>query len=358
MRLWLDRAARWIDPARRFTRRLRRSGLRKTVNMLHVEWELRRRRTRLRSRPYYYFVDPCSYCNLRCPLCATGNGANELAPGMMSLRDYEAILDKIAPYAAEIALHRWGEPLLNPEIFALIAATRRRGIPPTLSSNLNVHIDRLGERLVESGLDRLIVSLDGATQDIYAQYRVRGDIDLALANVRAIVEAKRRLRRATPVVEWQFIVFRHNEHQLDAARALAKQLNVDRFRVVAPILPLMSYGLKSRPEQAILESSWLPRNAAFWQMHPGVLRRDGSLFRSACFHLYRSMTIAPGGGVSSCCMVYTRASDFGNLLRDDLDSIWNNSLYRASRALFTGKLVDRAGSVCDGCYLFKRPLPK
>ena len=107
----------------------------KTLNMGIVELERGLKRTHLSGKPYYFFIDPCSYCNLRCPLCATGAKTHERIQGMLGLEDYKVLLDKIAPYAVTVALHNWGEPLLNPEIFKMIRMTSNRRIHTVLSSN-------------------------------------------------------------------------------------------------------------------------------------------------------------------------------------------------------------------------------
>lgn len=333
---------------------IQHSGWQKTANVLLVESERIRRQTKVHGKPYYYFIDPCNHCNLRCPLCPTGSGDLDRTRGMLKLADYQVILDKIAPYAIEVSLHNWGEPLLNKQIFDIIKLTSDRNIATNMSTNLSIEIDDLGEKIVTSGLEYLIVSIDGVSQDVYDQYRVRGNIDLVLHNLRSIVEAKRRLNSQKPTIEWQYLVFKHNEHEMDMARELATQIGVDRFRFRSPGFPLHKYKLVGKPEQEAEESKWMPTNPAYWELHPGQLRKEGYLWNEPCYYLYRSMTVNPGGGIAACCIVYKERQDFGNLLHDDLETIWNNRQYQASRALFTKQPSGSAQTVCDGCFLFKR----
>jgi MoaA/NifB/PqqE/SkfB family radical SAM enzyme len=174
--------------------------------------------------------------------------------------------------------------------------------------------------------------------------------------MREIMAAKERLKSKTPKIEWQFLVFKHNEHEIAAAEEMARKIGVDRFRLRSPGFPLGDYKLKERPEQVAEEDKWMPTDPTYWQLHPGVLRKEGFLFDEPCYYLYRSMTVNPGGGIAACCIVYKERQDFGNLVRDDLETIWNNQQYQRSRALFGKHPTDRAGTVCDGCFLFKRPL--
>lgn len=351
-------ASKYFRYPRHFAALLQHAGPRKTANVLLVEAERLATRRRLRGMPYYYFVDPCNTCNLKCPLCPTGNGLLDRSRGVLKLADYRTILDKIAPYAVEISLHNWGEPLLNKEIFEITEATSSRGIATNMSTNFCIDKPDLAQRLVESGLEYLIVSLDGVTQEAYQQYRVQGDIELVFHNLRALVEAKRRLRRRTPVIEWQFLVFKHNEHEMDRARELAPRIGVDRLRFRSPGLPFGQYKLVGAPAQLAEEDKWMPTDPAYWDLHPGRLRKEGYLWDEPCYYLYRSMTINPGGGIAACCIVYKERQDFGNLLTDDLGEIWNNPQYQLSRGLFArgARVRSPAGTVCDGCFLFNRHL--
>lgn len=348
--------AKYYRYPRHFGALLQHAGPVKTANVMRVELERKRGATVLSGMPYYYFVDPCNVCNLRCPLCPTGTGELARTKGMLKYKDYQVILEKIAPYAVEVSLHNWGEPLLNKDIFAIIEDTSRRGIATNMSSNLSVEKDRIGDQLIEAGLEYLIVSLDGITQDVYSQYRVRGELELVMDNLRSIIDAKKRRGGKKPLVEWQFLVFKHNEHQVAAAEELAKKIGVDRFRLRAPGFPLGDYKLKARPEQLAAEEKWMPTNPAYWELHPGQLRKEGFLWDEPCYYLYRSMTVNPGGGVAACCIVYKERQDFGNLLTQDLAEIWNSERYQRSRALFGPNPTDTAGTICDGCFLFKRPL--
>ncbi len=349
-------ASKYFRYPRHFLALLEHAGPRKAANVMLVESERLRGKTMLRGKPYYYFVDPCNVCNLRCPLCPTGNGQIERQRGMLKYDDYNVILEKIAPYAVEVSLHNWGEPLLNKQIFDIIEATSQRGIATNMSSNLSIEKDRIGEQLIEAGLEYLIVSLDGMTQDVYSRYRQRGDIELVFHNLKSILDARKRLGKKKPVIEWQFLVFKHNEHEIAAAQAMAEKLGVDRFRLRSPGFPLGDYKLAEKAAQVEAEQSWMPVDPTYWELHPGTLRKQGYLWDEPCYYLYRSMTVNPGGGVAACCIVYKDRQDFGNLLHDDLDTIWNNPQYQRSRALFGKNPADRAGTVCDGCFLFKRPL--
>src|SRR5512139_2073818 len=131
MRLHLPRVRRYLNPV------LRHGTPRKIANMLLAEAELRLRRTVLRARPYYYLIDVCNVCNLRCPLCPTGNDSLGRVQGIMRFAEYRQILDQVKPYALVASLYNHGEPFLNKDIFEIIAYTASRDIATNVSSNFN-----------------------------------------------------------------------------------------------------------------------------------------------------------------------------------------------------------------------------
>lgn len=321
----------------------------KLENLARIEAEYRLRREVLTGMPYLYFVDVCNYCNLHCPLCPSALDLFGRKRGMMTLERYTTVLDNIAPYAFEVNLHNWGEPFLNPDIFGIIETTHARNVSSNISSNLNSLDASQARDVVASGLEYLVVSLDGATPDVYRHYRVGGDLDRVLSTLRAIVSAKRELHSATPVIEWQFLVMRHNEHEMEAARRLASEIGVDVVRFSSAGMPF------DRLTDAKMAEPWMPRSAQYRDFDPARLGPECRSFDARhCHYLYRSMTISPDSSVSPCCVIHASADDFGALGADGLAGVWNNDAYRSARSLFAGT-GDGAGTACSRCAVFGRP---
>ena len=303
-----------------------------------------------KGRPYIYTVDTGNVCNLRCPLCPTGYHGLQRPQALMRLSTFQAILEKIRPYAVEVILHNWGEPALNPQITDIVRAAREAGVGTTISSNLNlVHRgDEFLHELVESGLDHLTISIDGTTQEVYEAYRRNGDLAHVFHNLRELIRYRNEVRSRTPLIEWQYLVMKHNEHQMEDARRLACEMGVDRLRFTSPGLPF------DQLADMKLAAEWLPKNPAYHMYHPEKIRDRGYLFDERCFYLYRAMTINPDGGVAPCCAVYHGKEDFGNLINASLDAVWNNDHYRSSRALFSKRpYQDAIDTICGRCPLFQ-----
>jgi radical SAM protein with 4Fe4S-binding SPASM domain len=265
---------------------------------------------------------------------------------MMPWETFTRVVDQLAPWAYEINLYNWGEAILHPHIFDMISYAKSKNLATGLSVNFNDVGNGIVDGIIQSGLEYLVLSIDGATQETYAKYRVRGNLEAVLENARQLIAKKRELKSSTPYVEWQFIVFRHNAHEVDRAREMAEELGVDRFRVIPPGLPFDS----ENPDELKRE----------WFVTPE--ESGGDDFRgqmnSACFYLYRSFTTNPDGGTAPCCVVNGEHDDFGQILQQDFDEIWNNEKYQSARSQFCSKGKITTKTVCDRCDWFqKRTMP-
>lgn len=338
------RKARHINLLRNY------SSVGKFANIIQAEAARLRGDIVVKSRPYIYTVDIGNVCNLRCPLCPTGYGGLERPQGLMRLPEFEKVLEKIKPYAIEVVLHNWGEPFLNPDFLDIVRAAKAARLGTATSTNLNlVHRGRdFLHQVVDSGLDHLVASIDGTTQEVYETYRRKGDLDHVLTNLRELVNYKRSQDKATPIIEWQFLVMKHNEHQMDEARRLADEIGVDRLRFTGAGLPFDDLA------NTTLGAQWLPENPQYRGYDPAIINDRSYLYDEKCFYLYRAMTVNPSGEVAPCCAIHHSKWDFGNLLNSSLDDLWNNEHYRASRALFSRKPHRSAvKTACHSCPLFK-----
>ena len=329
---------------------IRHTTLRKALNALTAEFEFTLGRTHLRSRPYIYFIDPINLCNLRCPLCPTGMGIIKRHQQLMEWETFTNIIDKIAPYAFQVRLYNWGEPTLHPKIYNMIRYAKSKNIGVVMSSNL-VKLDQKDIReLVDSGLEYLTISIDGTSQEIYSRYRVRGNFGEVLDHLKAILEYRRSKGSRTPLIEWQYVVMKHNEFQMGEARRLAEETGVDVLRFIPVGLPFDA-NIEERQE---LAEQWMPNNPVYRKLE--LKPKQDYLFNERCFYLYRSMTINPEGKAAPCCIVYDERYDFGDFTTVPLSLLWNNISYRSARNLYTSRkdMNARTGTVCHKCLIYRK----
>src|SRR6188768_856433 len=180
--------------------------------------------------PISISFEPTTSCNLRCPECPSGLRAFTRPTGMLEKDFFTRTIDEIHKELLYLIFYFQGEPYLNPDFLDMVKYAVDKGIYTATSTNAHYLNDAAAKRTVESGLDRLIISIDGTTQDVYKQYRVGGNIDKVIVGAKNIVKWKKELNSKTPFVFFQFLVVKPNEHQIEDIKQLAKEIGVDQVR--------------------------------------------------------------------------------------------------------------------------------
>jgi radical SAM protein with 4Fe4S-binding SPASM domain len=268
-------------------------------------------------------VEPSSLCNLHCPLCAVGAGRLTRPQGNMPLSQYIRVLDQMGPYLLHLTLWNQGEPFLNPHLVEMIRYAKANKM--TVQTSTNGHFlddDGVAEQLVRAGLDDLIISLDGISPQTYRGYRKGGDLGRVLEGVRTMVKAKRRLHSSRPWIELQFLIMRHNQHEIEAFRSLAKRLGVDRI------------SLKTLQVETLQEArQFLPRQRSYrrYRMEGGTLRRRGKLVHR-CRWIWFCPVINSDGTVCPCCFDKDHQVPMGNAFDSQpMADIWHDRQYQSFR---------------------------
>ncbi len=337
---------RWTDRWRNFRRLTAgRNTPERMANLLRAEADLAFKRARVRSLPYRLYLDPTNLCNLRCPLCATGQQLF-VSTGKMDMATYRGAIDQLRGTVYRVGLFNWGEPLLHPEIFGMIAYAREAGIATAVSSNLSFRRKNLAEGLVDSGLEHLIISMDGTTQEVYEQYRVGGRLEFVTENITEIVRRKRAGGSAYPFLELQFIVMRQNEHQIPDVQELGRSLGVDHVTLV-PVFVNIAHETDAR--------KWLPTDERH-SRYDYARKVDRLLHEvETCEWLYRTAVIQWDGKVAPCCYYLGQEVTFGDLKKDAFADIWNNDLFREAREVFHSREVRPTPLICSTCRGCPRP---
>jgi MoaA/NifB/PqqE/SkfB family radical SAM enzyme len=309
------------------------SSWRRLRNLLQVMLDVRLRRTVARGKPYVLILETTNICNLQCPFCLTGKGVSGgREKRHMSFEEAKAILDDVAGTAYFLQLYTWGEPLLNKETLKVIDYAKTLDLYVMLSTNGTAMNAAYCRQLVESGLDYLMIAIDGTSAETYAQYRRGGDHGKVMDNLRTLLAERLAQQRKRPFVEWQFIVFRHNEHEVEAAEASAYALGVDKFT------PLPAY---------VEDEAWLPKDSRY-RAEPFNPERLVN-----CDRPWTHLNVRADGGMAPCCYEFFKKDDFGNLREQPFAALWNNTLFQESRKLIgqftrTGRM-DESALICHGC---------
>ena len=317
-----DTVLRYVEPILRSGKRI---GLTKIANALWTECERRMRRHRTTSLPFVMHFELTNACNLQCPYCYTGRGIYETEKGYLSFKNFKRVVDEMSGKLVLARLDGYGESFLHPDIFAMIRYLHSRNVVTALSTNFNtLEPHNMGE-LVDSGLDYLIIALDGADKDTYERHRVGGNFDKVVENIKAVVATRQAKGSRTPYLEIQFLIFDTTVAQLDRMRALAASLGVDRLLV----------------KEARNEKNEPVRKKASFKVRP-------------CFWLWSVLNLNWQCDIKVCCDGLMERFSFANVLQGGVRNAWNCSAMQNVRKLFAEDASEArtllAGCRCLSCY--------
>jgi pyruvate-formate lyase-activating enzyme len=306
----------------------------KLLNLYLSRYEGMQGHLKLRSYPIKLTVEAANVCNLACPACFTGLGEENGRKSMMTLEVYRRLLDEVGDYLFEMEFYSWGEPLLSKFIYDMIGEAHARGISTTISTNFSIPFDAArAERLVASGLTQLGVSIDGARQESYEQYRVKGKLETVLKNCRLIADAKAKLKSATPRFIWEFHVFKHNEDDVELAKSMASELGMEIS---------VSKGWTTGEE---------------WD-RGGKWKFFSEAIPFPCLFLWHYGVVNTDASVAPCCGSFYPEDDMGrisvapgDLGAQTFHEVWNGPRFQAARSLFRSRTgpEELQKTICFNC---------
>jgi MoaA/NifB/PqqE/SkfB family radical SAM enzyme len=293
--------------------------------------------------PVQIRLEASSFCNLRCPLCPTTRGDihhGAVGGGFLRFEDFRKLLDD-NPGLKRIELSNWGEIFLNPALLSVLELAHERGVE--LIANNGVNLNKIRPEVLE-GLVRyqfrsLVCSIDGASEETYSIYRVRGKFANVLDNIRKINELKQRYSSPFPELSWKFVVFGHNEHEVPVAREMARELGMDFFTTLNwdP-----NYSPVRDPEAVRAATD----DAATQDEYEGL--HGHSYYQYVCHQLWDEPQINWDGKVLGCCVNHW--GDFGgNAFRDGLTASVNTEQIQYARAMLLGRAPPREDIPCTRC---------
>ena len=243
--------------------------------------------------PVSISFEPTTSCNLRCPECPSGLRAFTRPTGMLKKDFFSDTIDQLSKELLYLIFYFQGEPYLNPDFLDMVKYASQKGIYTATSTNAHYLNDQNAKRTVESGLDRLIISIDGTTQDVYEQYRVGGKLEKVLQGARNIVKWKKEMNSKTPFIFFQFLVVKPNEHQIEDIKKLAKEVGVDEVRFKTAQV----YDYKNDPNNLIPTTKKFSR---YKKNINGEVEVKNSL-DNHCWRLWHATVITWDGLVVPCC---------------------------------------------------------
>jgi len=362
------------------------------------------------GNPLAVSIEPTNTCNLRCPECPAGTNDLTRPHGFMKPELFKSIIGQLLPSLSYLTLYFQGEPYLNKYIFNFIAFAESKKI--FVASSTNGHfLDELSvKQTIESGLNLLIISIDGADQQSYEAYRQGGDFDKVAAGIRLLVNERKRLKRQNPEIVLQCLLLKSTEQHLAEIRKFGNDLGVDKitFKTAQfndyengnPLMPeTLKYArykkiaeIKMQNVKCKMQNAKIPGhnaetsdpdkinqhiNTSAYQhintspdqhintsphQHINTLAHQHILpsassprysyvpknrMPNACFRMWSSCVITWDGKVVPCCFDKDATHVMGDLTKQDFTEIWRNPQYHDFRQNILRKRKSTA--ICRNC---------
>jgi len=279
-----------------------------------------------------------TYCNLSCLECPSGQKQFSRPTGTMSIDTFRKIIDKQYKTLIWLILYFQGEPYLNKAFFDMVSYAKSKHIFCATSTNGHFLTKENARKTVQSGLDKLIISLDGLDQATYEKYRVGGNLEQVKQGIQNLIEAKKELNKSHPFIVIQFIVFKTNEHQLEEVKQLKKKLRVDKVEIKTAQVYSAEDQNQLIPDN-IRHRRYKQNKKGEWEIKREVPNK--------CKRMWRAAVVTWDAQVVPCC--FDKDADFqmGNLLHNSFDEIKNTEKYLQFRdQVFTDR---KKIEICRNC---------
>jgi radical SAM protein with 4Fe4S-binding SPASM domain len=320
----------------------RKTSLKKVFNFLKIRTcygiSILSKKPVIWGYPYSIAFEPTSYCNLHCKECPTGTQQLTRKSGNMDFDTFKAVIDQLYPFLFFTNFSFQGEPFMNPLLPDLIRYASQKKIYTGTSTNGHFLNSVNSDLIIRSGLDRIIISMDGTDQETYSAYRNGGDLQTVINGIKNLVEAKKTLNSDKPYIILQFLVLKTNEHQIPMIKQMAKELGADKLQLKSAQFYDLSNKNILLPEKS--------RFARYYKTSDNKLMLKKSL-SNKCYKMWNSFVVTWDGEVVPCCFDKNADYRLGNISKETVKNIWKNKLYSE----FRNKLLKSRKSIviCQNC---------
>ena len=305
---------------------LRKLSFKKVVNAFKVWASYQVSKSTKKSSsigfPISMAIEPTTSCNLRCPECPSGLRQFTRPIGMLEPAFFKKTINEVYQELIYLTFYFQGEPYLNPNFLDMVRYASDKGIYTSTSTNAHYLNKEQAKKTVESKLDRLIISIDGTTQETYEQYRIGGILQKVIDGTKNIIEARKELKSTTPHIVFQFLVVKPNEHQLEDVKKLASDLGVDEVVFKTAQVYDFEKGNPLIPDN--IKYSRYKKNAN------GTFSIKNKLLNQ-CWRMWSSCVVTWDGVVVPCCFDKDAKHQLGDLKKQSFKELWKSDKYQNFR---------------------------
>jgi radical SAM protein with 4Fe4S-binding SPASM domain len=317
----------------------RKISIKKVTTLFKSYFQYKMLNYKFNSMPSFVSIEPTNICNLKCDSCPSGSRSMKAPLGFLSLDTCEKIIDELSETTLIMSVWGHGEPFLNKNLFSFLEYANKKKIFTRLSTNAHfLNNEENNISLLKSGVDNIIIAIDGATQSTYEKYRKGGNLNLVLENIKNLMKLKNKMKIENVFIEIQFIVMNHNISEIDEMKKLAKEIGVDKLQLIKYV---------SHPNRIPKEKDYkniikhyVPKSSKFSQY------TDSNISSSQkCWRPWLSTVINWDGTISICTFDSDRVFEIGNITNDKFTKIWSNPEYIKYRQMSVSKELD----ICQSC---------
>lgn len=272
--------------------------------------------------PVSIAIEPTNFCNLRCPECPTGRNSLTRNKGKINPDFFRTLIDQLAPHCLYLNLSFQGEPLMINNLPELVVYARSKKMYVSFSTNAHFLTENTARDLVQSRLNRIIISMDGMVQETYEKYRIGGDIEKLKAGIANLVQAKKMAGSQAPLTVLQFIVFKHNYHEINAIKAFAREIGIDKTEFKTAQVENPDHAAKLVPDD--------PRYARYTLSDSSP--KIKSKLPDRCYRTWSSPVITWDGKLLPCCFDKDAEFAMGDLNKTPFREIWKGDLFQQFRS--------------------------
>jgi len=292
--------------------------------------------------PMTVSIEPTTACNLRCPECPSGLRSFTRDTGNLKKDFFTKAIDELYKDLLYLIFYFQGEPYINPNFLEMVSYAKKKGIYTITSTNGHFLNDANAKKTIESGLDRMIISVDGTTQETYQNYRKEGNLETVLQGARNVVKWKKELKSSTPHIIFQFLVVKPNEHQIEEVYKLAEEIGIDEVKLKTAQIYDFEQGSDLMPT--------IDKYSRYSKKEDGTYRVKNELLNH-CWKLWHACVISWDGLVLPCCFDKDAQHKLGDMKKNSFSDIWYGSQYQSFRkSLLKGRdQIDICSNCTEGC---------
>jgi len=297
-----------------------------------------RKKDKHKGLPFSLSIEPTTACNLGCPECPSGLKQFTRPTGKLDLGLHSKMLKELKKSVFYINYYFQGEPFLHPQFLELIKDAKKNKIYTATSTNAHFIDAKKAKEIVASGLDRLIISIDGLTQKTYENYRINGQLEKVIQGTELLIQAKKQLKSSTPHLIFQFLAVKPNEHEVDDVFVLGNKMGIDEVRIKSAQL----YDFKNG-------NPLMPENEKYSRYK---LQVDGTYklkYKTGnhCWRMWSSSVLTWDGKIVPCCFDKDAKHVLGSIVEKSFVNSWKSSEYSAFRqAVISGR---NEIDICKNC---------